>query len=41
MIKGKKVVVVMPAYNAEETLEITYKEIPFKIFYNEIPCSNY
>ena len=31
MIKGKKVVVVMPAYNAEETLEITYKEIPFNI----------
>ncbi|MCD8024010.1 MAG: glycosyltransferase family 2 protein [Candidatus Gastranaerophilales bacterium] len=27
MINGKKVVVVMPAYNAEKTLEITYKEI--------------
>ena len=27
MINGKKIVVVMPAYNAEKTLEITYKEI--------------
>lgn len=31
MIKGKKVVVVMPAYNAERTLEATYREIPFDI----------
>ncbi len=31
MIKGKKVVVVMPAYNAERTLEATYNEIPFDI----------
>ncbi|CAI8170310.1 MAG: Undecaprenyl-phosphate 4-deoxy-4-formamido-L-arabinose transferase [Crocinitomicaceae bacterium] len=29
MIKSKKVVVVMPAYNASETLEKTYIEIPF------------
>jgi glycosyltransferase involved in cell wall biosynthesis len=28
MFKGKKVVVVMPAYNAEKTLERTYGEIP-------------
>jgi len=28
MIKGKKVVVVMPAYNAEKTLVKTYNEIP-------------
>ena len=28
MINGKKVVVVMPAYNAEKTLEVTYNEIP-------------
>jgi len=27
MIKGKKVVVVMPAYNAERTLEITWREV--------------
>lgn len=31
MIKGKKVVVVLPAYNAEKTLERTYAEIPFDI----------
>lgn len=31
MIKGKKVVVVMPAYNAALTLEQTYKEIDFNI----------
>jgi glycosyltransferase involved in cell wall biosynthesis len=28
MINGKKVVVVMPAYNAEKTLQMTYNEIP-------------
>lgn len=31
MINNKKVVVVMPAYNAEKTLEQTYAEIPFDI----------
>jgi glycosyltransferase involved in cell wall biosynthesis len=31
MINGKKIVVVLPAYNAEKTLERTYKEIPFDI----------
>ncbi|MDY8133990.1 glycosyltransferase family 2 protein [Aquimarina sp. 2201CG5-10] len=31
MIKEKKVVVVLPAYNADETLEKTYNEIPFDI----------
>lgn len=31
MINGKKIVVVMPAYNAEKTLEQTYNEIPFDI----------
>lgn len=31
MIDNKKVIVVMPAYNAEKTLEQTYKEIPFNI----------
>ena len=30
MYKDKKVVVVLPAYNAAQTLEITYKEIPFE-----------
>jgi glycosyltransferase involved in cell wall biosynthesis len=31
MLNGKKICVVLPAYNAAETLEITYKEIPFDI----------
>ena len=31
MVNGKKIVVVMPAYNAEKTLEKTYGEIPFEV----------
>lgn len=31
MIKGKKLVVILPAYNASKTLERTYNEIPFDI----------
>jgi glycosyltransferase involved in cell wall biosynthesis len=31
MIHGKKIVVVMPAYNAAETLEQTYNEIPHEV----------
>jgi len=31
MIQGKRIVVVMPAYNAEKTLRQTYDEIPFDI----------
>lgn len=31
MINGKKIVVVLPAYNADKTLEQTYSEIPFDI----------
>lgn len=31
MIKGKKLVAILPAYNAEKTLEKTYNEIPFDI----------
>jgi len=31
MINNKKVVVVLPAYNAEQTLQQTYQEIPFDI----------
>ena len=31
MINGKKVIVVMPAYNAAETLEKTYNELDFDI----------
>ena len=35
MINGKKIVVVMPAYNAEKTLKTTYNDIP-KDFLDEI-----
>ena len=31
MLKGKKIIVVMPAYNAAQTLEQTYREIPADI----------
>ncbi len=31
MLRGKKIVVVLPAYNAELTLKKTYDEIPFDI----------
>jgi len=31
MLNGKKIVVVLPAYNAALTLERTYKEIPFDV----------
>jgi len=31
MIHGKKVVVVLPAYNAAKTLEKTYREIDFNV----------
>ena len=31
MINNNKIIVVLPAYNAESTLEKTYKEIPFDV----------
>jgi glycosyltransferase involved in cell wall biosynthesis len=31
MIQNKKITVVLPAYNAAKTLEMTYREIPFDI----------
>ena len=31
MLNGKKIVVVLPAYNASKTLERTYREIPFEM----------
>jgi glycosyltransferase involved in cell wall biosynthesis len=31
MLNQKRVCVVLPAYNAAETIEMTYKEIPFDI----------
>ena len=43
MINGKKIVVVMPAYNAEKTLRSTYAEIPKDIVDEVIlvdDCSN-
>jgi len=35
MLNGKKIVVVLPAYNAARTLEMTYREIPFE-FVDEV-----
>jgi len=31
MISNKKIIIVLPAFNAEKTLEKTFKEIPFEI----------
>lgn len=36
MIKNKVITVVLPAYNAEQTLERTYNEIPFDIVDNVV-----
>ncbi len=41
MIKNKKIVVVMPAYNAAETLEKTYNEVPFDIVDDVILVDDY
>jgi len=40
MYKGKKVIVVLPAYNAALTIEKTYKEIPFDIVDEVILCDD-
>jgi glycosyltransferase involved in cell wall biosynthesis len=40
MYKGKKVVVVLPAYNAASTLEQTYREIPMDIVDEVILCDD-
>jgi glycosyltransferase involved in cell wall biosynthesis len=40
MYKGKKVVVVLPAYNAALTLEKTYSEIPFELVDEVILCDD-
>lgn len=40
MYNNKKVVVVLPAYNAAETLEITYREIPFDLVDDVILCDD-
>lgn len=41
MINGKKIVVVMPAYNAEKTLEKTFNEIPLDIVDEVIVVDDY
>ncbi|MGZ3904147.1 MAG: glycosyltransferase family 2 protein [Bacteroidia bacterium] len=41
MIKGKKIVVVLPAYNAEKTLKRTYDEIPFDIVDDVVLVDDY
>ncbi len=40
MYKGKKIVVVLPAYNAALTLEKTYNEIPFDLVDEVILCDD-
>lgn len=40
MYKGKKVIVVLPAYNAALTLERTYNEIPFDLVDEVILCDD-
>ncbi len=41
MYKGKKVIVVLPAYNAAKTLEVTYREIPFDLVDDVILCDDH
>lgn len=41
MFQGKKIVVVLPAYNAELTLEQTYKEIPMDIVDDVVLVDDY
>lgn len=40
MYKNKKVVVVLPAYNASKTLEMTYQEIPMDLVDEVILCDD-
>ena len=40
MYQGKKVIVVLPAYNAALTLEKTYREIPFDLVDEVILCDD-
>ena len=40
MFNGKKIIVVLPAYNAALTLEKTYKEIPFDLVDEVILCDD-
>ena len=40
MYKGKKIIVVLPAYNAALTLEKTYNEIPMDLVDEVILCDD-
>ncbi|MCB0706039.1 MAG: glycosyltransferase family 2 protein [Saprospiraceae bacterium] len=40
MYKGQKVIVVLPAYNAAQTLEKTYQEIPFPLVDEVVLCDD-
>ncbi len=40
MYQGKKIIVVLPAYNAASTLEKTYREIPFEIVDEVVLCDD-
>jgi len=41
MILGKKLVIIMPAYNAAKTIEKTYRELPFDIVDEVILTDDY
>ena len=41
MFNNKKVVVILPAYNAAQTLEKTYREIPFDIVDDVVLVDDY
>jgi len=41
MYKDKKVIVVLPAYNAAKTIEKTYKEIPFPMVDEVVLCDDF
>lgn len=41
MFEGKKVIVIMPAYNAERTLEKTYRDIPAGLVDEVILCDDH
>lgn len=41
MYKGKKVIVVLPAYNAEKTIAKTHEEIPFPLVDEVILCDDF
>ena len=41
MLNGKKILVVLPAYNAEKTLEQTYREIPLDIVDEVVMVDDY